>query len=103
MAHADFLPGEWIAQFYQEGPDGAPGFWGGVCVQADGTWHMTTQTASAGRWSLTGPYLHIHGGNTNFNGAGELMQVNPELFAGRWQAWEDDRTFDAYFTTQWTF
>jgi len=103
MAHADLLPGQWHAQFYQEGPNGVPGFTGGVCVQADGTWYMTTAYASVGHWSMTGPYLHIHGGNTNFNGTGELMQVHPKLLAGRWQAWTDDHTLDAYFTSRWRY
>jgi len=104
IVNADFFPGQWDAQFYPLAPEGFPRFAAGVCLQADGTWYMTTTFASGGRWYLTGVNLLIHGGsNHGSNGAGQLLQVTPKLLTGHWQAWTDDRQTDGYLTTKWRF
>jgi hypothetical protein len=60
------VSGQWKAEFYTAKGDLM--FDAGVCFQGDNTWHMTTQSYSAGKWNLVGNNIRIHGGNVNSNG-----------------------------------
>jgi len=102
LASATILvSGQWKAEFYTAKGDLM--FDAGVCFQGDNTWHMTTQSYSAGKWNLVGNNIRIHGGNFNSNGAGELVRVTPKFMAGPWQSWTDDDVVNMDLVSRWSF